>query len=79
MPNDEWTQHAYPLQHITIHLQGTRHSDRGAVIDQLETVLERLRRGEQAGTDHDDDFGYCFEVVPASDGPSFFDAPAGTR
>lgn len=79
MPNEDWIQHAYPLQQITIHLQGTRRSDRAAVIDQLETVLERLRRGERAGTEHDDDFGYRFEVVPASDGPSFFDAPAGKR
>ena len=79
MPNEHWIQHAYPLQQITIHLQGTRHSDRAAVIDQLETVLARLRRGDLAGADHDDDFGYRFEVVAASDGPSFFDDPAGTR
>ena len=30
-----WIAHAYPLQQIRIELQGTRHSDRAAIIDQL--------------------------------------------
>lgn len=77
MPNEKWTKHAYPLQQITIKLQGTRHSSRDDVIGQLETVLERLKRGEVNGTSHDDDFGYKFEVQLTSPGPSFFDTPAG--
>lgn len=76
MANESWTKHAYPLQQITIKLQGTRHSTRPDVIDQLETVLARLKSGDVAGTSHDDDFGYVFTVQAASPGPSFFDEPA---
>ncbi len=79
MNNEDWIAHAYPLQQVTIKLQGTRHSDKTAVIGQLETVLARLKAGDSAGHDHDDDFGYAFEYVAASPGPSFFDAPAGSK
>lgn len=79
MPSQSWIDHAYPLQQITVQIQGTRHSDRAAVIGQLETVLARLRAGDLSGQDHDDDFGYRFNVDPASAGPSFFDAPAGSN
>ena len=68
-----WIAHAYPLQQIRIELQGTRHSGRSAVIDQLETVLARLRAGDLAGGVDDDDFGYRFSVDVASPGPSIFD------
>lgn len=74
--NSSWVAHAYPLQQVTIRLQGTRHSDRAAVIQQLEEVIERLRAGDTNGEVHDDDFGYRFEVIPASQGPSFFGAPS---
>lgn len=79
MANENWIKHAYPLQKITVHLQGTRHSDREAIIGQLEVVLARLKRGEVEGEVHDDDFGYRFVVEPQSKGPSFFDEPAGTK
>ncbi|WP_394475168.1 hypothetical protein [Ralstonia mannitolilytica] len=71
-----WEDHAYPLQQITVLLQGTRHSERGHVIGQLQTVAARLQAGDMAGTEHDDDFGYSFKVEPASQGPSFFDGAA---
>lgn len=74
--NHNWIQHAYPLQQITVRLQGTRLSKREDIIIQTETVLERLKRGEMQGEDHDDDFGYSFNVEPTSLGPSFFDKPA---
>lgn len=77
MTSAEWVKHAYPLQQVVVRLQGTRHSDRKAIIDQLETVLARLRAGDVKGSSHDDDFGYSFTVVDASPGPSFFDSPAG--
>jgi len=77
--SDAWVKHAYPLQQIVIQLQGTRHSYREAVIAQLETVLARLRAGEKKGSVHDDDFGYAFEVIEASMGPSFFDKPCESR
>lgn len=79
MANENWIEHAYPLQQITVQLQGTRHSDRSAIIAQLETVLERLKSGDQIGKSHDDDFGYRFVVEPESNGPSFFSEPAGHR
>lgn len=74
--NSAWVDHAYPLQQVTVRLQGTKHSDRAAIIQQLETVLSRLRSGDTTGEEHDDDFGYRFEVVTASSGPSFFDLPS---
>ncbi|WP_395009555.1 hypothetical protein [Undibacterium sp.] len=78
-PNKSWVEHAYPLQQITIQLQGTRHSDRNAIIEQLETVLKRLKCGDESGESHDDDFGYRFTVELASKYPSFFDEPAGNK
>ena len=79
MSNESWITHAYPLQQVTVRLQGTKHSDRLAIIGQLETVLERLRAGDLNGQDHDDDFGYRFTVEPTSAGPSFFDESAGSN
>ena len=78
MSNENWIAHAYPLQQVTIKLQGTRHSDKAAIVAQLETVLARLKAGDNAGQDHEDDFGYAFEYAATSPGPSFFDAPAGS-
>lgn len=78
-PSQSWRDHAYPLQQISIQLQGTVHSDRASIIGQLETVLTRLRAGDMKGQDHDDDFGYRFSVVGESQGPSFFDGPAGSK
>lgn len=79
MTNKAWIAHAYPLQQVTIRLQGTRHSDTVANVRQLETVLARLKAGETAGNVHDDDFGYSFEYCPASNGPSFFTEPSGSK
>lgn len=76
-PSASWRAHAYPLKQITIQLQGTRHSSRESMIDQLETVLERLRAGDTSGCRHDDDYGYAFRVAD-SDGPSFFDDAGGS-
>lgn len=73
----QWIDHAYPLQKVTVQLQGTKHSDPENIISQLETVLSRLRAGDLAGEEHDDDFGYRFAVEPASAGPSIFDESAG--
>jgi hypothetical protein len=70
--NTDWIKHAYPLQHISIELQGTRQSDRQSLISQLESVLARLRAGELTGEEDDDDFGYRFSVNAKSLGPSIF-------
>lgn len=71
--NQSWIDHAYPLQQLTIKLQGTRHSDRAWIIKQLETVVQLLNAGDTTGQAHDDDFGYLFEYIEESPGPSFFD------
>jgi hypothetical protein len=76
-PNLEWMNHAYPLQQLTIKLQGTRHSNPASIIAHIKTVIDRLNAGDSTGQEHDDDFGYHFEFVKASPGPSFFDSPAG--
>lgn len=49
-----WIKHAYPLRQITVQIQGTRHSDRAAVNEPLETVIARLRAGDQRGSECDD-------------------------
>jgi len=74
-----WIAHAYPLQQVTVKLQGTRHSAKSHVIEQLETVLARLKKGDTFGQDHDDDFGYVFEYVQATHDSSFFDEPCGYK
>lgn len=71
--NRAWIEHAYPLQQVEIRLQGTRHSNKDAIMSLLETVVARLKAGDSSGQDHDDDFGYTFDYVAASSGPSFFD------
>lgn len=75
MASPEWIEQAYPLQQITVQVQGTRHSNRAALIDQLETAIARLRAGDQCGSVHDDDFGYRFVVAESISGPSFSMTP----
>lgn len=70
-PSPAWSSHAYPLQHVQIDLQGTRHSSRDDVIEQLETVLTRLRDGDDEGEAHDDDFGYRFRYEKATSSSVF--------
>lgn len=77
MPTQNWIDHAYPLQQVTIKLQGTRHSERSGIIKQLEKVLARLKAEDMTGQEHDDDFGYSFEYIKESTGLSFFDDSAG--
>lgn len=74
-----WIIHAYPLQQVRIELQGTRLSDRQAIIGQLETVLARLRAGDHDGSEHDDDFGYRFTVTSAATASAFGSESAGQR
>jgi len=76
MVSQRWIEHAYPLQQITIQVQGTRHSTSASLVYLLETVLTDLKAGKDSGTYHDDDFGYTFSYVPDSPGPSFFDEPS---
>lgn len=76
MPNKSSIEHAYPLQQLSIRVQGTRHTNRAELINLLERVTARLKAGQMAGTEHDDDFGYAFEYTDSVPGPSFFDDAA---
>ena len=79
-PSQVWIEHAYPLQQVTILLQGTRYSEREYIISQLEIILTRLKNGENTGFEHDDDFGYSFQYDAAAVGKSsFFDEAAGRK
>ncbi len=78
-PNQDWIDHAYPLQQVTIKLQGTKHSERASVINQLQEVMKRLEAGEMEGLEHDDDFGYSFKFVSASSGPTIFNEATDER
>lgn len=69
----DWKSHAYPLQQIKIVLQGTRHSDRASIIEQLKDVLAALRAGELRGAQYDDDFGFKFQFVDAANTSVFSD------
>lgn len=79
MAHQDWIAHAYPLQQITVKVQGTRHSSKRDLIELLEIVLERLKQGDATGAAHDDDFGYWFALQSAANGPSFFDMPANSK
>lgn len=74
--NPSWKAHAYPLKLLTIHIQGTRHTDIDSIAGQLEAVAKRLRAGDKRGEDHDDDFGYRFELEVDSD-TSVFEGGCG--
>jgi hypothetical protein len=78
-PSASWLAHAYPLQQITIQLQGRRESRREDIAGQLDEVANRLVQGDLRGEVSDDDFGYRFRVVEQSGGPSFFDEPASAN
>lgn len=77
MASQAWKDHAYPLQLITIELQGTRHSDRAAMLAQLKEVVARIEGGDTQGESSDDDFGYRFAL--SSPAESVFDQPASQR
>lgn len=81
MNKTEWGKHAYPLQQMTVsvQLQGTRHSERQGVVGLLDDVVRRIKAGEVSGEDHDDDFGYRFNISSANGGATFFDDPAGYK
>lgn len=62
MPSKNWIEHAYPLQLITCQVQGTRHSDRKDMANQLRRVADMIDAGLLAGQEEDDDFGYRFKL-----------------
>ncbi|ORE47828.1 hypothetical protein BKN49_05435 [Pseudomonas aeruginosa] len=63
---------------VTIQAQGTEHTEPESLIRSLESALARLRAGEIAGEESDDDFGYRFQVSTNLDG-SIFTAPASRQ
>lgn len=69
----QWAQHAHPLKRLTIEVQGTRHSDKKAMLALVNEVSALLASGEVSGRKDDDDFGYIFEYTPETNQPSIFD------
>lgn len=67
-----------PFTLVTIQAQGTEHTEPESLIRSLESALARLRAGEIAGEESDDDFGYRFQVSTNLDG-SIFTAPASRQ
>lgn len=73
----DWAMHAHPLKQIIIKIQGTRHSEPEIMLQQVEEVVDRIKRGDVQGESSDDDFGYEFSVDLRSNKPSIFgNAPA---
>ena len=62
MPSQNWIEHAYPLQLITVQVQGTRHSELRDMANQLRRVADMIDAGLTTGWEEDDDFGYRFSV-----------------
>jgi hypothetical protein len=78
MISDSWKEHAYPLKAITIQIQGTRRSELSSMIAQLDEIKLKLLSGLTQGREHDDDFGYRFDVQSNQTTSVFGDAPAGS-
>lgn len=51
MPNRARIEETYPLQRLTIKLQGTQHSRPAKIINQLEQMIARLKAREVAEFD----------------------------
>lgn len=59
--DQEWLEQAYPLQQITIILQGTKLSNKADMLSLLETISARLKSDDTNGCYHKDEFGYSFQ------------------
>jgi hypothetical protein len=64
-PNRTWHGYAYPVQQITIQLQGQRNSRREDILSRLEIVLAHWTAGDACGENSDDEFGQKFELIAA--------------
>lgn len=67
-----WAMNAHPLKQINIQLQGTRHSECEIILQQIQEILGRIKRGDVQGESSDDDFGYKFAVDLQTENPSIF-------
>ena len=76
--NSNWQPLALPLKAITLKRQGTKHSPLDDLLSQLQHSVDRVNAGNTLGYDHDDDFGYVFEVVNETD-VTFFADPASVQ
>lgn len=70
-PSDQWHAEAYPLQQLTVLVQGTRHATAAELASHLEAVAAKIRNGKLQGVMHEEDSGYSFLHV-VSPGPSIF-------
>jgi hypothetical protein len=74
-----WKEHAYPLKHITIEIQATRHFDIESMIKELDEIKVKLMEGCTSGLHHDDDSGYRFGVLESKTESIFGTEPCGGR
>lgn len=65
-------------QPLTLKRQGTKPSPLDDLLSQLQHSAHRVNAGNPLGYDHDDDFGYVFEVVNETD-VTFFADPASVQ
>ena len=72
--NSNWQQLAFPLKQIAIKRQGTKHSTLDDLLSQLQHSADRVNAENALGYDHDDDFGYVFEVVNETNVTFFADS-----
>lgn len=71
-PSTSWIAYAYPLQQITIFIQGNPESCRESMLNQLQTVLTRLRAGDDWGSVMDEQVRYAFTYKRKAPGLSLF-------
>jgi hypothetical protein len=65
--NSNWQRLAFPLKQITIKRQGTEHSTLDDLLSRLQHIAGRVNAWYNLGYNHDDDFGYVFEVADETD------------
>lgn len=77
-PSTSWIAHAYPLQQITVFIQGNPDSSRESMLNQLQTVQNRLREGDDWGSVMDEQVRYAFTYKRKAPGLSLFQESSGT-
>lgn len=76
--NSNWQRLAFPLKQITIKRQGTEQPTLDDLLSRLQHIAGRVNAWYNLGYDHDDDFGYVFEVADET-GVTFFADPASVQ
>lgn len=78
VPSTSWIAYAYPLQQIAVFIQGNPESSRESMLNQLQTVLTRLKDGDDWGSVMDEQVRYAFTYKRKAPGLSLFQQSSGT-